>query len=96
MCLTVQYDPTAPALTAAPTFPSVTSTTALLAGSSVQDLHSGLLDLQWNIDRVEYVYTSTSFSSNVLDLTMLSEGSHTCFGSGQSQERPMVEPCVRA
>ena len=75
--LTVQYDPTAPALTAAPTFPSVTSTSALLAGSSVQDLHSGLLDLQWNIDGVEYVYTSTSFSSNVLDLTMLSEGSHT-------------------
>lgn len=74
--MTVQYDPSAPALTAPPSFPSVTSTLSISATSPVQDLHSGLLDLQWTIDGVEYAYTSTSFATNTLDLSMLSEGTH--------------------
>ena len=72
----VYVDSTSPAFTAIPTIGDVVSQNDLQLNLSLQDIHSGLSNIEILVDDVQYNQSDENFNSHLLNLSVLSQGSH--------------------
>ena len=72
----VYVDSTSPSFTAIPTIGDVVSQNDLQLNLSLQDIHSGLSNIEILVDDVQYNQSDENFNSHLLNLSVLSQGSH--------------------
>ena len=72
----VYVDSTSPSFTAIPTIGDVVSQNDIQLNLSLQDIHSGLASVEVLVDGIQYYYSTTEFDSTLINLSLLSQGTH--------------------